>query len=327
MKKEERIYIKRFSKIDNLDQYMAQILFDKHGERFIKYRENWSKSMDMDYESGFPMHLDLETVDACNLSCEICIRAYDKGSKKKFDFELYKSIINEGSMYGLSSVMFGNGGEPTLHPELPEMIEYAAAKGVMDTIIVTNGQVLNSEKTIDLVMAGVTRISFSLDAATEEIYKLVRKSDLDKVENCINAVLDYKKKRNIKLPIIRVSFCNFEKNRSEKEMFIEKWMNKVDYIDIQDYIPPPQSGIEELKDIDVEPFSCPQPWQRLSVNPDGTVYPCCTYYAKFMLLGNLKEHSLKYLWDSGKIKELRNSLKNGNYSIICKNCFGRREKQ
>lgn len=327
MKREYREYITRYSKFDNFDNYMVGLLHNKFGQRFKSYREEWSKTMSHSFIPDFPLHLEFETVDACNLSCEICTRSYDKGNGEQLDFDLFKRIIDEASEYKLPAINFGNGGEPTLHKKIKEMVKYAKDKGVMDIMLGTNGQFLSPQETVELVKSGLSRITFSLDAESEEMYAKVREKDLKKVEKSIEAIIEYKKQNSLDIPFLRVSFCRYEKNREEAADFLNKWIDKVDYIDIQDYYtPPPKEGLSAISDIDVDPFICPQPWQRLSIYPNGDVAPCCSFYAKFLKLGNIKTSSLVDLWNSKGMKKLRDELKNKDYNIICKNCYGNRLK-
>ena len=319
---EERNYLRRVSKIADLDKYMSRALRDKFGKRFVEYRNNWKKSMNMDYYARFPIHLDIDAIDACNLNCGFCDRKRDNAGGRKISIPLYKKVIDEASIYKLSAVTFGMGNEPTLNTHLPEMIEYAVSKGVMDVIVGTNGQALSVKKTVDLIKCGITRITFSVDAATKETYKSIRKKNLSKVEENIYAVLDYREKKKSKLPLVRVSFLDFQKNHFEREGFIKKWIGRADYIDIQDFIKVPPESMSELRDFKVRPFVCPQPWQRLTIASDGMVYPCCSFYYKFLPLGNAQESTLKEIWDSKEMAMLRSGLKDKKYSIVCKNCFG-----
>ena len=46
----------------------------------------------------------------------------------KMDFQLYKKVIDEAVENGTKAITFGSRGEPTIHPEITEFIDYAKNK-------------------------------------------------------------------------------------------------------------------------------------------------------------------------------------------------------
>ena len=70
--------------------------------------------------------------------------------------------------------------------------------------------------------SGLTRLRFSLDATTPDVYSKVRVGSihLDKVKRNINDFLDLKEKGNYKLPIVGVSFCKMKLNEHQMDDFI-----------------------------------------------------------------------------------------------------------
>jgi radical SAM protein with 4Fe4S-binding SPASM domain len=69
----------------------------------------------------------------------------------------------------------------------------------------------------------------------------------------------------------------------------------------------------------VRSFFCPLPWKHLSVEPSGNVYSCCDSI-KYDALGNLKEVTLKSIWEGEKITNLRNSFLEGKIPTQCGSC-------
>ena len=52
--------------------------FKEFGDRYLQYRKLWSKS-GINYLPDFPIHLDVEVIDACNFFCPYCWRNTDNG--------------------------------------------------------------------------------------------------------------------------------------------------------------------------------------------------------------------------------------------------------
>ena len=94
------------------------------------------------------------------------------------DFEKYKRIVDEGHKYNCPSIEPQGTNEPLLIKDFHKYIKYAHDKILMDIMINTNGSPLTARRSQQLLDSGLTRLRFSLDAATPETYKKVRVGSL-----------------------------------------------------------------------------------------------------------------------------------------------------
>jgi hypothetical protein len=114
-------------------------------------------------------HLVLEPTQRCNLGCRACynqFRAPDKSLaaiRAEIDLGLAKRRLETISILG---------GEPTLHPDLPEIITYIKARNLYCEML-TNGLRLlepGGNKYLDsLVAAGLDRIAFHVDCGQSHV--------------------------------------------------------------------------------------------------------------------------------------------------------------
>lgn len=65
---------------------------------------------------------------------------------------------------------------------------------------------------------------------------------------------------------------------------------------------------------------CLFPWVHLYASPRGDVYPCCTTNP-VDTLGNVKNNSLKEIFNNDKTKQLRLNMLNDVPSEVCKSCY------
>ena len=69
-----------------------------------------------------------------------------------------------------------------------------------------------------------------------------------------------------------------------------------------------------------DPHFCMLPWIHLHAYPDGRAYPCCiTDYN--MPIGDLKKQTMKEVWNSEGLKEIRLNMLNGQASKECSRCY------
>lgn len=98
----------------------------------------------------------------CNFSCPYCrhVGGPDRDSKSTID------LIDQLAKEGLFAIRF-SGGEPTMHPRLPDFVMYSRWVGIKKIAISTNGSV-NLEFYKRLLDLGVNDFSISLDACCAE---------------------------------------------------------------------------------------------------------------------------------------------------------------
>lgn len=170
----------------------------------------WFKNLQKDTHT-----LYLYTTLRCNLNCPICYLKFDGFLKDKSKIEcdlplnLIKKIVNKTS----AEVIVFTGGEPTLHPNLPQAINYAKKKG-RKVAILTNGLKLLSKQYLKtLADAGIDRIGLSFDGFDNYTYKLLRGKPLLKEKL---KVLKNLKEFNIKVTLVSVIAKGINENEVPK---------------------------------------------------------------------------------------------------------------
>lgn len=138
------------------------------GQDYFIYRKRWQEYPQKKIIADFPLHLDIETTNNCNLRCPMCGRNWMEEKIGYLDWELFKKIIDEGIKYHLPSIKLNYRREPLLHPDLSKMVKYAKEKGILEVQSNTNGLLLNDQKAEELIEAGLDRIIFSFDGATKK---------------------------------------------------------------------------------------------------------------------------------------------------------------
>jgi len=324
-KREYRGYLTEYQP-DILNMIASTLNTDEEIQRYWKYRSEWDESENCDTDFPFPINLDFETVDACNLACPHCIRrtknfrVSSKGSKW-LGLDTYKKLMDEGSEYGLPAISIGNSGEGLLDKDIFEMIAYAKQKKVLDIWLSTNGLLLDREKIKKLVGMQLTRISISIDAMTEGTYRKVRGGDYSRLVSNIEYLIEERLRQNSILPIIRVTAIKLADNKHELDEFISYWSSRVETVALQEYLELRKK--RGLTPSQVYPFQCASPWKKLMIWSNGDVSPCCTFAGKEIVLGNINSATLKQIWDSEKMLQIRIALKNHNYPDACLNCYAK----
>jgi hypothetical protein len=121
---------------------------------------------------------------------------------------------------GLIRLDFFNYGEPFLHPQALEMIEYVKKNYPHIYLYTsTNGLMLDQDKIFRLVQAGLDEITFSVDGADQLTYARYRQGgDFAKLLKNMAALVREKKRLGREVPFINWRYILFKWNDSFRQM-------------------------------------------------------------------------------------------------------------
>ena len=301
-----------------------QPFLEAFGEPYLAYRRAWERAGPA-WLPEFPVHIDFQLMDACNMRCVFCPRdepvlkameaedLLNRGTK--MSLQDFKSVIDEGGQYGLRAINLGATAEPLIHPDVVEMVRYAREHGVFDIRIITNGVLLKEKMIRRLYEAGLTYLGVSVDSWNAETYRKVRRNDLSKVVDHAVLAVKIRGEMGLKFPRIRVSFVDSPEARAEFPEFLEFWKSKVDFVELQDYddFGSPPSNFH---------FTCTEPYRRLMVWASGIV-GCIAWTAERYPYGHLHGQTIKECWDSRAVQDLRESFVAKQYNPMCLHCYGK----
>jgi radical SAM protein with 4Fe4S-binding SPASM domain len=287
-----------------------------------------------------PFMIEIYPVYACNFKCSYCIFSVDK-AKRQFisdkiimDFKLYKKCIDDITLFPnkLKVLRFTGIGEPLLHRNIAEMVEYAVLKDIANKVeIITNASLLTPKLSDSLISAGLSRLVISLQGTTKEKYRKVSGVDIDFEKLIENLRYFFNNKGNTHVYIKIVDYAL--EGKDDEQKFYEIFGNICDTIAIE-YIVPIQSGVDYdtvLKDKDVsftqfglnpsEVQICPQPFFTLRINTDGKVIPCYSY--KFpTFVGDCSTQSVYEIWNGKQFQYFRRKMLDGRKNVceVCARC-------
>lgn len=284
---------------------------------------------------NLPTVLWIEPTNKCNLKCIMCPQSLiSEGQLGFMDWHVYKKIIDEAKQFTSSAYLL-LAGESLLHKDIYKMIRYAADNNIRP-LVNTNGTTLTSEgKRVALLESGVKHITFAFDGYNKETYEKTRIGA--KYEDVIRGIREFlkeKKKRNLKEPYVAITTLEIGKDcYKDKEKSKKKFYESFEGLPVDQFIvKTPNTWGGEFKDTDkfTPPpldknrfYPCSHLWSTMSICWDGTVVPCCFEYFNNYVLGNVKEKSLKDIWNDEPMLKLRRAMLDGTYHALdptCEDC-------
>jgi radical SAM protein with 4Fe4S-binding SPASM domain len=335
---DESIILEQIEKADRQDlNYFEFLGTDRHDNfedtfpsAYFDYRRAWASRMIHNDPGTFPLHVDIESTNRCNLRCSMCQIDFDSMVSGDMEMGLFKKIITECGKNRLPSLKLNYRGEPTIHKNLPEMIRIAKEAGIVEVQINSNGVALNEKLAERLIDAGLDRIKFSIDGASPEVYEQIRKVSYERVEKNVKNFVRIRNDKGKSRPGVHVQMVYMKENRSDAVQYVQIWKDVVNRIGFSvyrsalRYQDPDNISLDEHR-VGPPPAAtvpCSHLWQRLLITFDGTIVMCCGDQKAEMPLGNVSEISLKDAWNSHELRRYRelHLADRCNEMAICRSC-------
>ena len=275
---------------------------------------------------GYPPYLLIEPVSTCNLRCPFCFQTDKSFTKKPYmgviDFDFFKKIIDQADKLETGAITIASRGEPTMHKQYIEMLEYINQKeNIFEIKTNTNGTYLTEKMCHAIFKNNVTQIVISSDHYIKKDYERLRLgSNFEKVVKNVDMLFNIRKKfYPDSFTEIRISGIDNERNLDRKK-FKNFWIKRCDHVTtsfpLERWNTYENEVLPNIKD------PCENLWDRMYVWFDGKVNPCDADYKSYLSYGSAKEYDLKELWNNKAISKTReqHTKKNRNEINPCDRC-------
>lgn len=122
-----------------------------------------------------PQTIVFDPFHRCNAKCQHCwvhtpsVKHPEEFLNRKFDFEIFKKIIDDAAEMRTDGIILQGDGEPLMYENFMPMLRYARSKG-LGVLFFTNGILLDEAKAREIIDLGVNEIYCSFPAGTPEVY-------------------------------------------------------------------------------------------------------------------------------------------------------------
>jgi MoaA/NifB/PqqE/SkfB family radical SAM enzyme len=286
--------------------------------KFTNYPKNHT-------DSEIPSHLIVEPISACNLRCVMCFQVDETFSGNqsfmgKMDFQLFKKIIDDATNIGIKAITLTGRGEPTLHPQMGEMLEYCSGK-FFELKMNTNATRLSDKLIHQILKSGMTDLVFSVDSYEKTQYESIRVLGI--FETVLNNIKKFKEIKEKYYPnskcATRVSGVKIDE-KQDPVLFKKFWEQYVDHVVMVEMQYRWDTYNNPTTNAGVKP--CEYLWGEMNIWCDGVCNPCDTDYKSVLAVGSITENNIKDIWNGDKYKKLRQLHKSGQRSTChpCERC-------
>lgn len=230
--------------------------------------------------------------------------------------ETFFNIINEENRKYLHNPQLFGHGEPLLNPNI---VKYVKAVSSLNKPVgfTTNGLLLNSEISKQLLRNGLTNICFSFEGINKNIYEKLRcGSDFEKVKSNIKDFCQIRNKGSFSCEI-KIAIIDFNDTHPYLEQFKKDWDSIVDEVVVMPY----RDWDRILQQKKTNSKKCFFPWLSFSILYNGDVVPCCMFEGiRSCKLGNINEKSVIDIWEGVPFQKLRQLMIKKKAPSLCCVC-------
>ncbi|MGA7562120.1 MAG: radical SAM protein [Desulfobaccales bacterium] len=249
----------------------------------------------------FPMMCVLSFVYICNAQCPNCPYTNSDIRQEYRDRPLMQEdtfkIIADQCGPHRAWIRLSGGGEPMLHPQAVELVEYAKSKGARIGLI-TNGSRFTENSIRRLLACGTDMIEFSVDAGDPDTYGSVRPGlDWERLVSTVESMVSLRQQMGSPTKIIA---SGINQEGVDIDQVAAFWSGIVDEFQRRKYL---TWGINEDHSGNAEPYlrpeeqiPCPFIFERLNIDSRGKVMVCGYDIRAITDMGNIHEQSIAEIW-------------------------------
>lgn len=285
----------------------------------------------------FPRMIDIEMTNTCNFRCLMCPTGNfsQKRDKGFISDEVFYKILDDIRPYR-TPLRFIRWGEPLTHPNIVAYLRDAEAAGSLSHVN-TNGSKLTEEMMDALIAIPLSSLKFSLQGVDAKSYGEMR--NIDFFDGLLETIRCFNEKRGDRpLPYTHISTTITYESPEQVRAFDEGVRGLVDKVSIGHTVlewvdlnavrvrPHELETLKWLKQqeslVKIHP-ECPEVFDKLSINWDGSVTACCGDSDNLMIIGDVMKNSIMEIWESEQLNHYRRLLADMRHEELplCRTCY------
>lgn len=267
-----------------------------------------------------------EVSTVCCYSCVMCPRSDLHRKQAIMPNDLFYQLLDKVKHFPqYRKVSFSGFGEPLLDPGLVQKIARTRYLGY-ETLLLTNGAMLNMGLLREFQSLGVESIRISLYGYSAETYNKVH--GVDQLKRISDLILEWTAvsvRPRIILNYLVIQGINDSKE--EVESWVNFWRDKVSLVEV--WRPHNWADAKCYRTPAKQKVTCGRPFRGpLQIQVDGTVNMCCFDFNGELTLGDLKNQSLDDIFSGIMFNEIKSRHQSGDFvgsGLLCEACDQRNE--
>lgn len=278
----------------------------------------------------FPEDILFETVSGCNARCTFCPNGNGTSNvpQGRMDKELFTKIIDECVSHPVKRISPYLMNEPLLDRDLGSKIRYIADRRTKGFSIKlnTNAALLDEKMGSSLAGSGLDRLNISCHGISKEAYEASMPGlTLEKTLANVDRFLELVRDRAGRGPKVTVTMVKTKLIEKEIPEIYAYWRARGVSVHIRQLENRSDRAIARkgLETAQWKSFAwCKRLFTQACILTNGDMLLCCVDYGYTTVLGNVRQSSIREIWNSGKAVDIRRRFLSGAMDgLLCKACL------
>lgn len=270
------------------------------------YSESW------DIIAPPPPKIMFELTNACNHRCIFCANRRMKREIGFMDRDVFTRIAKEAFELGVKEIALYTTGESLLHREVVDFVKIAKEIGFLYVYLSSNGVLLTSDLSKQLMEAGLDSLRISINAGTRESYKKIH--GCNEFDLVIANTREYDRlRKELNHPCLLSISCVLTKRTVEEKECLEKllgpYVDAIKWTDVRIQGGNMPETIRKLSAKENDPRyglkPCGLLWNGMHVDYAGNLTLCCVDFDGKMVVGSILKRGLMDCWNGPEMQEHR----------------------
>jgi MoaA/NifB/PqqE/SkfB family radical SAM enzyme len=252
----------------------------------------------------------LEITGRCNLACAHCYASSGPGLPvtERMTFADWRRVIHEARAVGCRRLQF-IGGEPTIHPDLPALLEYATQVGFRRCEVFTNATILRDDLVQTFASLGVL-VHFSFYSFDPVVHDQIT-GQTGSFERTVEGIRQLVR-RKVRLAAGLILLPQNAAHLKPTKKLLRRLGVKTIGIDRvrgigrgAQFVPRTSVPSGEL---------CGYCWSgKLCIDPNGDAHPCV--FSRFVSVGNVLDDGIGTIVAGARLRAFRHNMFLGNQGV------------
>jgi len=224
----------------------------------------------------------------CNARCRFCYY-YLTGLKDFWSKDVILHEIDIAKEAGMDAIDF-SGGEPTIHPDFFELVEYAKSKGFKVICTLTNGLKMADEKFVKkMVDTGINDVLFSVHGHNPEEHDYITQipGSFKRIIQSIKNFREYNIPFRINCTVTNINYKNLERHAELYSKLEPRQLNLILFNDFE--------LADELTTQFAISYSEAAPYIKKAIDTmEGAIQYINVRYIPFCFMNNYEKHVCDY---------------------------------
>lgn len=284
---------------------------------------------------SFPQLIQVQTQYGCNARCTFCPMGREENQiRGRMDDAMFARVVDQAVEGGVKVLSPYLQNDPLVDREIDQRVAYVVerrqGRRFPKTKLITNGALLTEDRGHALIRSGLDYIVFSVHGIDAAVYDDVMQGPrFETTLRNVETFIRVKRELGVRHPNVEVWAVRTREVEEQLPEVKRFWQDRGVRFKARALDNRAHPEITDNTEMGVDEVAwryadhCTIPFWRAWVLWNGDVVLCCVDWERRHVFGNIKDSSLREIWNGPEYRAYRQRMRTGDVAgTLCENCQG-----